>query len=149
MVLVPEATQPLASGSYRRFSAWWLEQADPATGRPVPVTLMLRKLAPKDQLTETDWGMFLVAQDRTEILLARWEREVNFQFINSAGQVSSEWPPLTSAPQTVSFEALPRAVQVVDSARQFLLHRWVFAGLTQPALAQSNLGGPFGLGATP
>lgn len=149
MTLPPEASQQPATGNYRQFSAWWLEQADSAAGRPVLVTLVIRKLESADQLTRADWGMFLAAQGSAEILLARWGREVNFEFINTAGEVLSVWPSLTSTPQTVAYEALPRAVQVVDSARQVLLHRWVFAGLTQPGLAQSNLGVPFGFGATP
>jgi prepilin-type N-terminal cleavage/methylation domain-containing protein len=148
MTLPPEAVHPLATGSYRRFSGWWLEQADTAFGRPVPVTLAIRKLETSEQSTGADWGMFLVTQDRAEVLLARWDREVNFEFINTSGDVLSVWPSSTSTPQSVSFEALPRAVQVVDSARRILVHRWVFAGQTQPGLAQSSLGVPFGFGAT-
>lgn len=148
LVLAPEAAQPPASGSPRSFSAWWLEQADADAGRPVPVTLSVRKLESKDAQTPAAWGMFMVSQGGDEIMLARWEQEVSFQFMNSAGEVFDVWPPLTSAPETVTYEALPRAVQVVDSVRRSIVHRWVFAGLTQPGLAQAGLRGPFGLGVT-
>ncbi|MDD5333689.1 MAG: prepilin-type N-terminal cleavage/methylation domain-containing protein [Rhodoferax sp.] len=146
LVLAPEAAQPPASGSAGSFSAWWLEQADADVGRPVPVTLSVHKLESKDAPTTAAWGMFMVSQGGAAIMLARWEQEVSFQFMNSAGEVFDVWPPLTSAPETVTYEALPRAVQVVDRVRRSIVHRWVFAGLTQTGLAQASLRVPFGLG---
>lgn len=145
LVLAPEAQQPPASGGARSFSAWWVEQAGDAAGRPVPVALSIRR---QKATQGAGWDLFVAAQGGAEVMLAHWEREVSFQFINSSGEASDVWPPLSSDPGVVSYEALPRAVQVLEKDRRVVVHQWVFDGLTQPGLARSSTSVPFGRGAT-
>lgn len=146
LVLAPDAKESQATGSARSFVAWWVEQAGGAAGRPVQIAMFLREIGSAGKSESQGWGLFAAAQESGgEVLLARWNVAVSFEFINSAGLVDSVWPPLTSDATTVAYEVLPRAVRVVN-AQHAIMHQWVYSGLTQPGLARMNAGAALGLG---